>query len=485
MIIGNAQERITQPRSRILHTGLAAVMVLGVVPACVLAQPDGVKGYEALDFGLTPSDKPFAGVALDELGRAKGYAPSERRFEIIPAVWVNGDFVFASLPPEAEKVKGSTQGMSPISGTMTEVVYGDLSDHALVWNLDGQSMLLPLMPGLESCGARALNDSGWVVGGCFTFSFGRPALWIRGGVPIDIGDLGGGTLTAGPADINENGWIVGCSFRPGDPKRICWPVLWKPNGEIIDLIKAIPGRTRAIQAARAINKVGEIISVSPRGYYYYEGILVDIPEAFECNGNSDSLALNDFGLIVGAAPGPGCSEGVAIIWERATPLGDPNPRFNTYLIHKYLREQSTIKLLAAKDINNAGQMVCNGEYENGDEASFLVTPYQFDLSEPTPGRAGERNTITVTGLKPGQRVMLAFGTESGAQPIGHGSGCLGGLVLIRDAQTHPSLEARANQEGVAEFSVFVPDSTKGKTVRYQALAPDECQVSHTVDFRFE
>lgn len=78
---------------------------------------------------------------------------------------------------------------------------------------------------------------------------------------------------------------------------------------------------------------------------------------------------------------------------------------------------------------------------------------------------------------------IVWGTLPGAQPIGNG--CLGGLVLIRDAHTNPSLTAVADETGTAIIDIFVPFETAGKLVRYQAVAPDECNISHMVEFTFE
>ncbi len=135
----------------------------------------------------------------------------------------------------------------------------------------------------------------------------------------------------------------------------------------------------------------------------------------------------------------------------------------------------------AIDINDAGQIAPYGELASGDGLGFLVTPYLFEMADPVPGRAGVVNTVTVTILHPNQRVLLAYGTREGAQKIR--PDCAGGTLLIRDPHTLPAVCANSN--GVATITVNVPQIARGRTIRLQAIAPFECQISHTVTWTFE
>lgn len=101
----------------------------------------------------------------------------------------------------------------------------------------------------------------------------------------------------------------------------------------------------------------------------------------------------------------------------------------------------------------------------------------------SPGAMGPQMwTITTLGLAPNQQVCLVWGTHPGAQPFS--PTCPGGTLLIRDPHnTIPP--ARADAIGVATFNVMVPRQAQGVTVRYQAIAPATCEISHTVEYLFQ
>lgn len=71
--------------------------------------------------------------------------------------------------------------------------------------------------------------------------------------------------------------------------------------------------------------------------------------------------------------------------------------------------------------------------------------------------------------------------SEGAQKIRPAS--LGGTLLIRDPQALPAV--RADAKGVATITVNVPQAARGRTVRMQAIAPVECEISRTVTWTFE
>ena len=146
-----------------------------------------------------------------------------------------------------------------------------------------------------------------------------------------------------------------------------------------------------------------------------------------------------------------------------------------------MHHQPDLTLIQGEDINDADQIAAYGKLASGQGRGFLVTPDLFEMSYPVPGRAGTQNTMTIMGLQPNQSVHLVWGTREGAQKI-HG-GCPGGTLLIRDPQALPAMRADAN--GVATITVNVPLIARGRTVRLQAVAPIECQISHTVTWTFE
>ena len=189
-------------------------------------------------------------------------------------------------------------------------------------------------------------------------------------------------------------------------------------------------------------------------------------------------AINNLGLIVGEENmDDRCRNGQehAVAWE------DVGQGYIEYDLNDFTPRHADVTLRQADDVNDAGQMAVYGQLANGSGRGFLVTPYLFEMSDPVPGRAGELNTIMVTGLQPDQRVILVWGTREGAQRIK--PDCAGGTLLIRDPQSSPIV--RADQSGVATITVNVPQAARGRTIRMQALAPFECEISHTVTWTFE
>ena len=428
------------------------------------AQPVGVTGYEAVAFHS-------GAYRMDEFARVHGDGQS-----LADAfVWVNGEVIFLHVPDGFDVlIEGD---ISPTTG----IIVGGArklngGGQPVVWTINGTTVLTNLPGGTSTvCDATDVTDSGWIIGSCFwPYMAG---LWIRENDPIN---LGGEALWVN--NINaHNEMTVGEWYQrrlyllrqqPTDPFSWDWIEIILPFDK---------GYLSGLNNNSEI--VGELPAIRS-AYYWYEGVSTILPEPHPCGYGYDADAINDSGLIVGNGGDSDCGWNYrAAIWERTTPLGEVPPQFNTYTIMDYMPRQPNIKINSATDINSASQIAAQGELETGERVSFLVTPYLLNMSDPVPGIAGQINTITITNLTPHQQVRLVWGTLPGAQPIGND--CLGGLVLIRDAITNPSLTAVADDTGTAIVDIFVPLQTAGKLVRYQAVAPDECNISHTVEFTFQ
>lgn len=216
------------------------------------------------------------------------------------------------------------------------------------------------------------------------------------------------------------------------------------------------------------------MDVPRRAFYWFNGERTTLPDIYACGGATHARAISNIGLIAGQAGAADCGAFHAAVWDR-------NQGLRGFIVDEFTPRHPDIDLLSAEDINDAGQIASFGEYDDGRERGFLVTPYLFEMSDPVPGRAGTQNIITVNGLQPNQRVHLIWGTREGAQKIR--SACPGGTLLIRDPIALPAV--RADGSGVATITVNVPLIARGRTVRLQAVAPVECQISHTVTWTFE
>ncbi|MCL4197571.1 MAG: hypothetical protein KJZ69_08765 [Phycisphaerales bacterium] len=447
---------------------MAVLVFSEAVPA--LAQPSGVTAYEVASIGVLEGHEGSFIEELDEFGRVVAWS---RAFsgQTYSVLWFNGELFTPPVPPGGETA--NLFGISPTSGLLVGDSMVNQGSRAAAWRIGVGSTLLSSLGGSLFCLAGTANDFGWMVGGCSAAN--RSALWPRLDPPIDLGSLGNQFGDEGANDINAQGEIVGRSYNA---QRITRPYLWR-DGQMID-IGGEP--TNAVGFAYGINDLTEVVgyfSNPPPGrreaYFWRNGEITVLPEPYPCGGGlQKAYEINNAGLIVGQAPDAECGQLYGAIWDR-------DDGFHAYLLNDLIPRHPDVTLITADDVNEAGQIAAYGELVGGQGRGFLVTPYLFEMSDPVPGRAGTQNTVTITGLQPNQRVHLVWGTREGAQKI-H-SGCAGGTLLIRDPQALPAVRADAN--GVATITVNVPLIARGRTIRMQAVAPVECQISHTVTWVFE
>ena len=155
---------------------------------------------------------------------------------------------------------------------------------AVVWSLgaDGTpfiSQRLTPLAGDTVSGAIGINELGQVVGGsgqCGSPGLGtaHAVLW-KGGVPMNLGSLGGVTNNLAFA-INNKGQIVGTSDLPGD--QITHAFLWE-HGAMKDLGALRPDDNLSL--AESINDRGEIVGLSCgpvdcRGFRWRAGVMTDL-----------------------------------------------------------------------------------------------------------------------------------------------------------------------------------------------------------------
>lgn len=102
------------------------------------------------------------------------------------------------------------------------------------------------------------------------------------------------------------------------------------------------------------------------------------------------------------------------------------------------------------------------------------------LDPPVPGRAGEVNEWSVTGLRPADVVHFVYGLTPGEFPI---PGC--GSIALNIANPVYMGSATADTEGNAVFARFVPVDARGRTILMQALQRTTCLTSNVVEHTFE
>jgi len=446
--------------------GNMAVFVLSAAPPG-LAQPTGVAAYEVTSISVLDGHRSSSVEGVDDFGRVASFS-QQLNGQDLGTLWINGNLIAVPPPPGGDGA--DVFGISPEGGILTGITSVAGKTRAAAWQIGVGSAALTSLPGSRTyCYASAANSAGWIVGRCDLPD--RSALWPRLGPPIDLGSLGNQFGDEGATDINELGEIVG---RSSNAQHITRPYLWR-NGQMID-IGGEPTDARGF--AYGINDRTEVVGIAIGTFHWWNHTITRLPTFRSCF--VAAKAINNPGLIVGEENmDDRCANGQehAVAWE------DAGQGYFEYDLNDLIPRHPDVTLRQADDVNDAGQMAAFGEYDDGRERGFLVTPYLFEMSDPVPGRAGTANTITVTGLQPNQRVLLAYGTREGAQKIR--PECPGGTLLIRDPQVSPIVRADAN--GVATITVNVPPppAARGRTIRMQAIAPFECQISHTVTWTFE
>jgi len=449
---------------------VAAAVCVMLDGGLALAQPTGVSGYEVIDLGVVP-DQSVSGVqGLDDFGRVAG---DSGRVLPVPYVWVNGELLVIPAPPGYERPRVNDIGNGPVAAGWA-TLSGSPDWHPVLWTATQGIFVLDLLPGTAFGSVRSVDDRRWPLTGSAGFcnaGVDYATAW-HGPIATQIG-----SARSGADAINNLGHVVGTARNQLGVSR---PTLWR-DGQTIDI-----GGEPYDQdgTATGVNDWTEAVGNLPdlrRPFRWFNGHTALLHKRYPCNTVGQAWAVNNAGLIAGQDARPDCGGSYAMIWERLTPRAEVPPEYAVFDLNEFIPRHPNIELLDAKDINDAGQMAVFGEYTDGRERGFLVTPYRFEMSDPVPGRAGTVNTITVTGLQPNQRVHLVWGTQEGAQKVR--AACPGGTLLIRDPQGLPAVRADAN--GVATINVNVPLIARGRTVRLQAVAPIECQISHTVTWTFE
>jgi len=449
---------------------VGAAVAFGLWGLQALAQPTGVTGYEVIEIPPLPGHSSTWPAGLDNLGRflaLSNTTPGER------IVWINGEtFVVPSVPGYGVFQCNDIGSGGVVVGRASPLQ--GLSHRAVAWTASGEIRLLDLIPGTDANTARSVDDRPWpnsrIAGDC-GITINYATTW-RGTSPTQVGGA-----RSGANAINNFGHAVGAARNQEGVSR---PTLWR-DGQTIDVGGEPLDQSGSATAVNDWTEVVGNLSNIRRPFRWFNGYTALLPKLHSCNAIGEAWAVNSAGLIAGQDGDAPCESLHAMIWERLTSRAQVPPEYAVFDLSNYIPRHPDVELLDAKDINDAGQMAVFGEYDDGRERGFLVTPYLFEMSDPVPGRAGVQNAITVTGLQPNQRVLLAYGTREGAHKI-HPS-CPGGTLLIRDPQTSPIVRANAN--GLATITVNVPQAARGRTIRMQAIAPFECEISHTVTWTFE
>jgi probable HAF family extracellular repeat protein len=194
-----------------------------------------------------------------------------------------------------------------------------LQFEAVIWGprLTETTQLPPYRDDPDSA-ATAINDQGQVVGisGLCSNAVGGASakhalLWEKNGLPIDLGNIGGGAWNT-PVSINNNGQVVGFANTSGDENAAFSPTAFSWTKETgMHALPLLPGDTNSI--AYDINEKGEIVGQSAgandgplgaRAFLYENGLMLDLNALIQPDSSlylTSAQGINESGEIAGTA----------------------------------------------------------------------------------------------------------------------------------------------------------------------------------------
>lgn len=269
---------------------------------------------------------------INNLGQVVGRASFPWR----ALLWSDGTMTQVSM---AHSMAYDINDLGQIVGSASN---SDGDIHAFLWS-DGTATDLGTLGGFDSSSADGINNSGQVVGSCWSFSGGwtsKAFLWADGTM-TDLGTLGG--ERSGAEAINNSGQIVGWAENSdGDAPAFLWS-----DGTMTEL--GTLGANWGV--AWAINDLGQVVGT---GAY------------------NDEDAEEDW---------------VAVLWSDGM----------VWDLNDLIAPDLGWKLMYAEDINNHGHIVGWGQYQ-GEIRAFLLVP--------EPGSIAMLGVAAAIGLgfvRPGRR----------------------------------------------------------------------------------
>jgi uncharacterized membrane protein len=323
---------------------------------------------------------------------------------------------------------------------------------AVRWTSTNRRLVLPgPTPGYSELTANDINERNITVGSGIAPAGGYNALvWDAAGRPTNLGTFG--TTDAAAQFINDSGDIAGVTgFVDGVNGAM---FLWSPGRNVIRITKATP---------RGINEAGEVIGVRSVGNTSHairltrtRGLTDLHPARFAW---SDTLDLNDSGVIVGAAYPSLGDPGRAFRWLRSGAAVDLNKRLfsapSGLVLHQAVRISANGDILA---LSNAG-LVFLRRGGGGTDAPVLGP-----IEPPDTLRQGEpaafRLTFSDRNLRDTHTATVDWGDGSGPVP-----------AVVRESNGRGKVDAVHTYASFGSYRVVVrvTDSTRLSTTMEESV----------------
>lgn len=344
---------------------LAAVMAVSMTGSALAAPPE--QHYEVVDLGSLGGNAGFARGLNDE-GQVTGNSRTgTTTLPLVAYAWSDGEMTeIGTLPASNAFSRGYAINNAG-------VVVGESDNNrsrAFRWQAGTLTDLGTL--GGASAVAHGINNPGQIVGASSNGTTSRPFIWSKGEMR-DLGTVAGGDATPGRAwDVNARGDVVGNSRAVGSTAQA---TLWEgPNRRTLGTPQTLGslGDGLRFSEALAVNNRRWVVGRSngvgstERAFLWKPGAgMVELGSLGL--PHSRAVSVNEGGKVVGYASSflgfATLGTAAAFIWEGGE-MTDLN---------ELIGEDAGWELLAAKDINNAGEIAGYGRFE-GQIRPFLLRP---------------------------------------------------------------------------------------------------------------
>jgi probable HAF family extracellular repeat protein len=437
-----------------------------VTSTTVLAQ---TPQYTIKQIGPLPGHTGSFGNAINDSGQIAGWSNTTAAYR-----WSQG--TLDAMPPLVSGLVTRAEGIAENGSVLGSAYTGVNSDHATIWSPSGSSYVatdLGVAPGDLFSLAIAMN-AGLVVGFSDNGINVRPAAWTPpaqdpGNYTIEVLPMWGSDFIGVAYDINASGVVVGMSTS-----TVAHALRWTHGAGGWTVTKFTAFASNVPAEARGVNASGVVVGYSfdpvtgvQHAARWTTTSVADLG-ALQSGWQTVANDLNDTEDVVGTS-GPGS---YTTAWIRPISTGIMTE------LNACLPSASPWNLISATDINNSGQITGWGDV-GGSTHAFLLTPITVNIAGPTPGIAGQSNTITVTGATPGGTVRFMFGIAGGETQI---SGCPSVNYDIDSAGAIGN--TTSNASGNASFSFFARPTMAGQTFLFQAFDVSTCRVTNVTQVMF-